>query len=212
MGSGVVGRTLAMGLSAHGHTVCIGTRTPEKLAKWHTAHPAVQIVTPHACASDSEIVILAVKGTAAIAALKLAGVEHLNGKVVIDTTNPIADVPPTDGVLSFFTDANMSLLEHLQDTFPEIRLVKAWNSVGSAHMVDPDFGAERPTMFICGDDNSAKETVSEILRQTGWEPEDMGKSIAARAIEPLCILWCIPGFLGKGWHHAFKLLKAGPKQ
>lgn len=62
-------------------------------------------------------------------------------------------------------------------------------------------------MFICGNDEAAKKTVSSIAVQFGWEAEDMGKVEAARAIEPLCMLWCIPGFLKNDWMHAFKLLR-----
>ena len=62
-------------------------------------------------------------------------------------------------------------------------------------------------MFICGNDEAAKETVSMVLDQFGWEPVDMGKVEAARAIEPLCMLWCIPGFLRNEWNHAFKLCR-----
>lgn len=74
-------------------------------------------------------------------------------------------------------------------------------------MVNPDFGGIRPSMFICGNDAGAKQAVSKILDQFGFEVEDMGSVEAARAIEPLCILWCIPGFLRNEWSHAFKLLK-----
>ncbi len=63
-------------------------------------------------------------------------------------------------------------------------------------------------MFICGDDESAKKAVSEIIVQFGWEPADMGKAISARALEPLCILWCLSGFLRNEWSHAFKLLRS----
>ena len=74
-------------------------------------------------------------------------------------------------------------------------------------MVNPDFDGIKPSMFICGNDEDAKRTVIKILDAFGWETEDMGTAGSARAIEPLCILWCIPGFLGNGWSHAFKLLK-----
>jgi predicted dinucleotide-binding enzyme len=73
--------------------------------------------------------------------------------------------------------------------------------------VNPHYEQEPPTMFICGDDTDAKATVGEVLRQFGWEPFDCGGIIAARAIEPLCMLWCIPGFLHNEWTHAFKLLR-----
>jgi predicted dinucleotide-binding enzyme len=74
-------------------------------------------------------------------------------------------------------------------------------------MVDPAFGGSKPTMFVCGDDAASKRTVTGILDQFGWETEDMGSAAAARAIEPLCMLWCIPGFRQNRWTHAFKLLK-----
>jgi 8-hydroxy-5-deazaflavin:NADPH oxidoreductase len=74
-------------------------------------------------------------------------------------------------------------------------------------MVNPDFGGIKPSMFICGNNGDAKEQVTEILTQFGWETEDMGKAEGARAIEPLCMLWCIPGMLRNQWTHAFKLLK-----
>jgi predicted dinucleotide-binding enzyme len=90
---------------------------------------------------------------------------------------------------------------------PEAKLVKAFNSVGNAFMYKPDFGGIKPTMFICGNDEEAKKTVTSILDSFGWETEDMGKSNAAGSIESLCILWCIPGFIHNRWTHAFKLLK-----
>ncbi|MGA7180634.1 MAG: hypothetical protein WBX11_13750 [Thiobacillaceae bacterium] len=98
-------------------------------------------------------------------------------------------------------------MERLQREFPDARLVKAFNSVGNAFMVNPKFPGGRPTMFICGNDEAAKQTVGEILDQFGWEVVDMGKAEAARAIEPLCMLWCIPGLLRNEWTHAFKLLR-----
>jgi predicted dinucleotide-binding enzyme len=103
--------------------------------------------------------------------------------------------------------AAVNLVEHLQRKFPAARFVKAFNSVGSACMVDPQFRGGKPTMFICGNDAEAKQVVTAILEQFGWESADMGSVEAARAIEPLCILWCIPGFLRQDWNHAFKLLQ-----
>jgi predicted dinucleotide-binding enzyme len=112
-----------------------------------------------------------------------------------------------NGVIKFFTDLNESLLEKLQKNYPEINFVKAFNSVGNAFMVTPQFPGGKPTMFICGNDAAAKSAVQKILDQFGWETEDMGAMEAARAIEPLCMLWCIPGFTRNQWAHAFKLLK-----
>ncbi|MGE5347341.1 MAG: NADPH-dependent F420 reductase, partial [Acidithiobacillales bacterium] len=158
-------------------------------------------------AKFGEVVVLAVKGTAAADAVRAAGAENLRGKTVIDATNPIADTPPANGVLRFFTSLDESLMERLQREFPAARFVKAFNSVGNACMVDPRFDGVRPTMFICGNDEAAKKTVATVLDQFGWETADMGKAEAARAIEPLCMLWCIPGFLRNDWVHAFKLLR-----
>ena len=112
-----------------------------------------------------------------------------------------------NGVLSFFTGPNQSLFEQLQELLPDAKLVKAFNSVGNALMYQPNFPGGKPTMFIAGNDEAAKELVTEILTAFGWETENMGKAAAARAIEPLAILWCLPGFTKNEWSHAFKLLK-----
>src|SRR5438552_948164 len=122
-----------------------------------------------------ELVVLAVKGTASAEALRAAGASNLSGKPVIDVTNPIADAPPVNGVVKFFTASDESLLERLQREFTGAKLVKAFNSVGSACMVNPEFKGGRPTMFICGNDEAAKKTVTGLLEQFGWETADMGK-------------------------------------
>jgi predicted dinucleotide-binding enzyme len=132
----------------------------------------------------------------------------LTGKIVIDTTNPIAEAPPVDGVLQYFTGPNESLMERLQQAAPGARFVKAFNSVGNAFMVNPTLAGGPPTMFYCGNDSDAKVVVAELLTRFGWEPADMGTAAGARAIEPLCQLWCIPGLRGGSWTHAFKLLRA----
>ena len=110
-------------------------------------------------------------------------------------------------MLRYFTGPNDSLMERLQRANPKARFVKAFNSVGSALMVNPDFHGTRPTMFYCGNDAAAKAEVARVLDQFGWEGADMGGAVAARAIEPLAMLWCIPGFLQNSWTHAFHLLK-----
>jgi 8-hydroxy-5-deazaflavin:NADPH oxidoreductase len=208
IGSGEVGTTLAAGFVKHGHAVTIGTRTPAKLAEWSAQHPEIRIGTLPAAAAFGELIVLAVKGAAAAGALQLAGIASLAGKVVVDTTNPITDAPPVNGVLGFYTAPNESALELLQRQFPSLRFVKAFNSVGAEFMVDPRFEGGPPTMFICGNDAAAKQSVTDILQQFGWEVADMGAAEAARAIEPLCLLWCIPGFLRNEWSHAFKLLRS----
>ncbi len=206
LGSGIVATTLAGGFLKHGHEVMLGTRTASKLADWSKKNPKGRIGSFSEAAKFGELVVLAVKGTVAADALRAAGAVNLAGKPVIDAANPIADAPPVNGVLKFFTSLDDSLMERLQREFREARFVKAFNSVGSACMVNPKFKGGKPTMFICGNDEAAKKTVSDILDQFGWETADMGKAEAARAIEPLCILWCIPGFLRNDWSHAFKLL------
>lgn len=206
LGSGDVAKTLATGFLKHGHEVMMGSRTPAKLDGWKQANRAGRAGTFSDAAAFAEVVVLAVKGAVAAHALRLAGAEQLAGKTVIDAVNPIADAAPTQGVLHFFTDLNESLMERLQKEFTSAHFVKAFNSVGSTCMVDPHFPGGKPTMFICGNNDKAKQTVTGLLDQFGWETADMGKAEAARAIEPLCMLWCIPGFLRNDWVHAFKLL------
>ena len=205
-GSGDVARTLGGGFLAHGHQVMLGSRQPDKLADWVKKNPPGRAGSLADAAAFGELLVLAVKGTAAADALRGAGTSDLRGKTIIDTTNPIADAPPDNGVLRFFTNLDESLMERLQRDFAGLRFVKAFNSVGNACMVNPQFKGGKPTMFICGNDEAAKKTVTGILDQFGWETADMGGAQAARAIEPLCILWCIPGFLRQDWVHAFKLL------
>jgi 8-hydroxy-5-deazaflavin:NADPH oxidoreductase len=207
LGSGDVGKVLASGFLKHDHQVMLGTRTPNKLADWTAKNPRGQVGTFAETAKFGDVVVLAVKGSVALEALKAAGKDNLAGKPVIDATNPIADAPPANGVLKFFTNLDESLMEQLQRAFPDARFVKAFNSVGNSQMVNPEYKAGRPTMFICGNNEPAKKSVSRILDQFGWETADMGGAEAARAIEPLCMLWCIPGFLRNEWSHAFKLLK-----
>jgi hypothetical protein len=184
----------------------VGTRTPAKLNDWAKQNGKVQIGTFAEAAQFGELLVLAVKGSAAPEALRAATAKNLSGKPVIDATNPITDAAPTNGVLGFFTSLEQSSMERIQREFADVRFVKAFNSVGSTCMVNPKFKGGKPTMFICGNDEAAKKIVSGVLDQFGWETADMGKAEAARAIEPLCLLWCIPGFLHDDWVHAFKLL------
>jgi hypothetical protein len=205
LGSGDVGQVLAKGLKDHGYEVRIGSRTPAKLADYakRTGIPAGTFAE---VGQWGEALVLSVKGDAAEQVLALVGKRQVAGKLVIDTTNALTDDTPDQGVLHAFTGPNESLMERLQQGYPDARFVKAFSCVGSARMVDPDFGGVRPTMFYCGNDAKAKATVAQLLEDFGWEGADMGGAIAARAIEPLAVLWCIPGFLQDSWTHAFKLL------
>jgi predicted dinucleotide-binding enzyme len=206
LGSGPVGQVLSKGLKAHGYQVMIGSRSPAKLAEFGKAN-GIPTGTFAEVANWAEGLVLAVAGRVAEQALEAAGKPNLKGKLVIDATNPIAEAPPDDGVIHFFTGPNDSLMERLQKAFPDARLVKAFSCVGNALMVNPSFPGGKPTMFYCGNDADAKEEVARLLEQFGFELADMGKAAAARAIEPLCQLWCIPGFRENRWDHAFKLLR-----
>jgi Predicted dinucleotide-binding enzymes len=154
-----------------------------------------------------DILILAVKGSASISVISTL-ISKLKGKIVIDVTNPIADKPAVNGVIQYFTTSEESLFENLQKMAPEVNFVKAFNSVGNAIMIDPEFEV-KPTMFICGNNDQAKKDVTLLIEKVGWEVEDMGNAESARAIEPLCMLWCIRGLRENKWNHAFKLLKTG---
>ena len=208
LGSGIVGQTLGSGFIKYGHQVKIGTSNSNKLNDWLKSSGSNASVGSFTdAASFGEIIVLAVKGTAEISVLEESGSEKIKKKTVIDTTNPIADAAPVNGVLQFFTNQNSSLMEELQKKYSQANFVKAFSCVGNALMVNPDFGGQKPTMFIAGNNDDSKNVVKKILDTFGWEVEDMGKAEAARAIEPLCILWCIPGFIQNRWTHAFKLLK-----
>ncbi len=207
LGSGKVGEVLADGFLKHGHAVTRGSREPSKLEAWRAAAKGdARVGTSAETAAWADAVVLAVKGTAAEAAIEQAGIANLAGKLVIDATNPIADAPPKNGALTYFTGANESLIGRLQAKAPAARFVKAWNSVGNAVMVNPKF-AVTPSMFICGNDAGAKRDTAEILAKFGWEAIDVGGVEMGVAVEALCILWCSPGFLHNDWAHALKYLK-----
>ncbi len=208
IGSGAVAQTLATGFIRHGCDVMLGTRNPDKLTDWlKSAGKKACSGTFAETAGFGRTIVLAVKGTAALETVVALGESRLGGKTVIDVTNPIADAPPENGVIKFFTSLDKSLLEQLQAAVPEAHFVKAFNSIGNAFMVNPRFQSGRPAMFMCGNHEDSKKEVAEILDTFGFEPEDMGKAESARAIEPLCMLWCIPGLIRNDWAHAFAFLK-----
>lgn len=208
IGSGQVAQALGNGFLKHNYKVMLGTRDAAKLDKWKaSAGEHASIGSFEDAAKFGDIVVLAVKGSSAAEAIEMAGPQHLLRKTVIDTTNPIAAAPPENGVLKYFTTFDESLMEQLQTQFPEVHFVKAFNSIGNGYMVNPAF-SEQPTMFICGNNDNSKNEVKHILELFGWGIADMGKATAARAIEPLCMLWCIPGMLQGQWNHAFRLIQA----
>ncbi len=207
LGSGKVGETLADGFLKHGYAAMRASRDPKKLEAWKSSAKGEASIGSFADAAKwGELVVIAVKGSAADAALDQAGIANLAGKTVIDATNPIAEAPPDNGVIRYFTNANESLMERLQKKAPQAHFVKAFNSVGAPFMVNPQL---KGTMFICGNDAGAKQQVTEVLTKFGWETCDMGGVEGARPIESLCQLWCIPGMLRNDWAHVFKYVKAG---
>jgi predicted dinucleotide-binding enzyme len=206
LGSGAVAQVLANGFTKYGYEVTLGTRDASKVKDWAAQNPAVMIGNFETAAKFGELIVLAVKGAVAESLVKKLAV-FMVGKTVIDTTNPIAEAPPQNGVLKSFTDFNRSLMEILQAAAPQSHFVKAFNIVGNKLMVDPQFKDGKPTMFIAGNNDAARHEVAAILEKFNWEVADMGKAESARAIEPLAMLWCIPGFNNNQWTHAFKLLK-----
>src|SRR3954464_485291 len=181
IGSGPVGRTLASAFLQEGYEVMLGSRDPLKaeIVKWKTENPMGITGDFQHTATFAELIVLAVSGLVATNAIQIAGPNNFYGKIVIDTTNPIAKDPPADAVLKFFTDLNESLMEKLQKKWPPIKFVKAFNIVGNGLMYKPNFNGIKPTMFMCGNDADAKKEVADILDLFGWETEDMGVAAAA---------------------------------
>jgi predicted dinucleotide-binding enzyme len=192
LGSGMVGPALARGYARHGHEVRIGTRQADV--------EGVETGSPQEVARDAELVVLAVRGDAAVAVVSGLTAE-LEGKVLVDATNPLGP----DGLFVGTTD---SLGEQVQRAAPGARVVKAYNTVGNALMVDPDLPGGPPTMFLAGDDPEAKATVTALLEATGWDVADLGGIEASRWLEALCMAWVAYGRTSGGWGHAFKLLRS----
>lgn len=210
IGSGAVGQALGLGFASEGHEVTLGTRDPKsaKVQEWVTkTGKGVKAGTFEETAKFAEIIVFCPLFRAAEDIIKLAGPENFTGKIVIDTTNPIADEPPVNGVLKYTTTGRESAGELIQKWLPDSRVVKAFNSIGSAYMYKPKFEEGQPTMFICGNDEDAKQTVAKILEDFGWDVMDSGSIEASNALEGLCIIWCARGFKEGEWNHAFKLLK-----
>jgi predicted dinucleotide-binding enzyme len=194
LGSGVVGRALAKGYAEHGHRVRIGTREAE-IEGVPTA-PVAEV------ARAAELVVLAVHGQAAVDVARSVA-DGLDGKVLVDATNPLDTSGPHPTLFVGLTD---SLGEWVQRAVPAARVVKAYNTVGNALMVDPQLPGGPPTMFIAGDDDAAKGTVTALLEETGWDVADLGGIEASRYLEPMCLAWTAYGFRTGSWQHAFKLL------
>ncbi len=191
LGSGAVGPALARGLARHGHEVRIGTR--------QTEIDGLSTGSPQEVAGEADLVVLAVRGEAAVQVV--AGLTaELDGKVLVDATNPL-------GPQGMFVGTTDSLGEQVQRAVPGARVVKAYNTVGNALMVDPDLPGGPPTMFIAGNDPAAKARVTALLEETGWDVADLGGIEASRWLEAMCMAWVAYGRTSGDWGHAFKLLR-----
>ena len=208
LGSGEVGRRLAAGFSSRGHEVMIGSRDPEKpeLRQWLATDGAgIETGTFAETAAYGELLVLAVLGTAAEKAIADADAGNFSGKVVIDAANPLdfsGGFPPKLAI-----SGEDSLGERVQRALPDAKVVKAFNTIGSAYFVDPSFAEGEPTMLIAGDDEDAKRIVGDLLADFGWpDPVDLGGIEGARELEAICIAWVKIGGARGAWDHGFKLL------
>jgi hypothetical protein len=199
LGTGDVGKALAKGFAAHGCDVKIGSREPKSKG-------AGEFVTFEEAARHGEIVVVCTRWDGTENALALAGAKNLAGKVLIDATNPLKHVDGRPvGMERGFSDSGG---EQVQRWVPDAKVVKAFNIVGNALMVDPKLPGGPPTMFIGGNDEGAKKTVTEILTDFGWETIDLGGIEAARLLEPMCWVWVSSAMKSGKWMQAFKMLRA----
>ena len=207
LGSGVVGQSLGRGFAARGDEVIIGTRDGggDKLRDWAAGTDGRGRAGTFAeAAAFGEIVVAATKWDGTENALRLAGAANTAGKIVIDVTNPLDTSAGLPRLALGFSDSGG---EQVQRWLPDAKVVKAFNIITAAEMVNPDYPCGPPTMFICGDDEGAKEAVLGICRDFGWEVVDTGGIDGARLLEPLAMLWIVHGIRTGAWSHAFKLLR-----
>lgn len=206
LGSGDVAKSLGRGFLKQGHEVTWGSREPGKLAPWvRESGKGASSGTFSETAKFGELVVLAVHGTKSVDTIQIAGVDNFKGKVVIDATNPLdmsGGVPPklVGGLGTSGGELNQSAL-------PGAFVVKAFNTVGHAHFYQPEFAAGPPDMFLCGENGNAKEQVSLICKDFGWNPIDVGGIGVSHYLEATAMIWIITAFTGGHWNQAFKLLR-----
>ena len=221
LGTGMVGRTLGGRLADLGHQVAIGTRDPAAtmaisdpdrfgnlpIGAWFEGHSNVELATFARAAAASEMVINATNGSGSLAALQAAGSLNLKGKVLIDVANPLdfsRGFPPTLSVVD--TD---SLGEQIQREFPDALVVKTLNTTNAFIMADPSTVAGGDhTIFICGNDDGAKDSVRALLESFGWRDiVDIGDISGARACEMMMPMWLrLMGSVG-GYAFNFKVAR-----
>ncbi|MFD8305924.1 NADPH-dependent F420 reductase [Streptomyces sp. NPDC059690] len=192
LGTGEVGRTLAGKLVDLGHEVTLGSRTKDNPAALQWARDAgagARSGTFEEAASSAEVVVVAVGGRVALSALEAAGAANLDGKVVVDVSNPLAF---EDGQLRLDPVESDSVGEQIQRAFPDARVVKSLNTVNCKVMVEPALVPGEHQIFVCGEDAAAKEQVTALLGEFGWPPHrvlDLGGIRSARAVEMALPLW-----------------------
>lgn len=207
LGTGDVGRVLGSGFASLGHEVTIGSRTPQKpeVKEWlKAAGPKASAGSFAEAAAFGEMAVLATLWIGTENAIKLAGPQNLAGKIVIDATNPLDFSAGAPRLSIGHAD---SAGETVQRWLPQAKVVKAFNHVGNAHFINPRFPDGPPTMFICGNDDGAKKTVTGFLDGFGWSVIDLGGIEGSRLLEPLAMLWITHGIRTNTWSHAFKLLR-----
>ncbi len=207
LGTGDVGRALGNAFIALGHEVKMGSRDAhnEKAVAWaSTSGINASAGTFADAVKFGEVIVLALSWAGTENALKLAGVENFESKVVIDAINPLTFGEKGPALVIGHTD---SAGESVQRWLPSAQVVKAFNTVGYEHMFKPDFPGGPPHMFICGNDDAAKQTVTGILKDFGWPAIDVGGIEGSRLLEPLCVLWVGYAMRTGSTNHAFKLLR-----
>ena len=208
LGSGDVGQALGLGFASLGHDVMMGSRSPEsdKIKNWKKQAGKHAYSGSFAeTAKFAHIAVLASSWSGTENLIEMANPENLQDKTVIDVTNPLIfeNNKPPRLALGHTNSGG----EQVQRWLPESQVVKAFNIIGHAHMVNPDFPGGPPDMFICGNNPTAKDTVHEICSEFGWSVIDIGGIEGSRVLEPLCILWVQYGINTGTWNHAFKLLR-----
>lgn len=204
LGAGPAGRTLARGFLGRGHPVMIGSRDPAKLQDWQAAEGrGVASGTYAETAAFADLVVLSVLGTAAEDVLRSAGPDRLTGKVVLDASDPLDFSSGRPGLFVGTTD---SLGERLQRLVPGAFVVKGLNTVLADVMVDPSLTGGDPDMFIAGDSEEAKQTVTTLLAEFGWPVVDLGGIESARWLEAISLAWVVYSHRTGKTHHAFKLV------
>ncbi len=203
LGSGTAARTLGGSFVRLGHPVMLGSRDPSKLADWVAeAGPLGHAGGLTETARFGEVVVLSVLGSAAEDVVRLAGVDHLAGKILIDASDPLDFSSGRPGLFVGTTD---SLGERIQRLASRARVVKAFNIVLADVMIDPRLSGGEPDMFIAGDADDAKQTVTQLLEDLGWPVIDIGGIENARWLEALSLLWVVYSHRTGKTHHAFKL-------